>query len=150
MDTGSSSDTHMSFQVRPKTVLLSIAIMSLDETMNLPTVASYLGARTETVAQLARKGELPGAQIGKGWIFLREDVLRFLRNRIARETESRRAARVKEQSNSQQGDNAEAVAVATPRARTRRRELPALPELVGHTITKVGTPNRFLEDSHTA
>ena len=123
--------------------------MSLDETMNLPSVASYLGVRAETVAQLARKGELPGAQIGKGWIFLREDVLQFLRDRIARETEGRRAARVKEQVNHHE-DNAEAVAVAVPRARTRRRELPALPVLVGHAVTIAGKPDRFLEDSHSA
>lgn len=121
--------------------------MSLDETMNLPTVASYLGARAETVAQLARKGELPGAQIGKGWIFLREDVLKFLRDRIARETESRRAARDKEQVNPHHEDNFEVVAVAVPRVRTRRRELPALPAL---PITKAGKPDRFLEDSHSA
>lgn len=124
--------------------------MSLDETMDLATVASYLGARTETVAQLARKGELPGAQIGKGWIFLREDVLRFLRDRIARETESRRAARIKDQVNPQHEDKADFVAVAGPRARTRRRELPALPELIGHAVTKAGKPDRFLEDSHSA
>lgn len=138
------------FQLELTHLCFSIAIMSLNETMNLPTVASYLGARTETVAQLARKGELPGAQIGKGWIFLREDVLKFLRDRIAQETEGRRAAQVKEQVNPQDEDKAEVVAVAVPRARTRRRQLPALPELVGHAVTKVEKPDRFLEDSHSA
>ena len=124
--------------------------MSLDETMNLPTVALFLGARAETVAQLARKGDLPGTQIGRGWIFLREDVLKFLRDRIAQETESRRAARIKEQVNPQHQDSPELVAVAVPRARTRRRQLPSLPELVGHAVTKVGKPDRSLEDSHSA
>lgn len=118
--------------------------------MDLPSVASYLGARTETVAQLARKGELPGAQIGKGWIFLREDVLNFLRHRIARETEGRRAAQFKEQVNPQHENNAEAVAVEVPRPRTRRRALPTLPELIGNTVTRGGPPDRFLEDSHSA
>lgn len=67
--------------------------MNLEETMDLPAVAAFLGAKAETVAQLTRNGELPGAQMGKGWIFLREDVLIFLRERIAMETGARRAGK---------------------------------------------------------
>lgn len=100
--------------------------MMSNETMDLPTVAEYLGAKAETISQLARKGELPGAQIGKGWIFLREDVLAFLRNRIAAETEARRTAK---QGGEVQMSERVIQAVAVGQVRSRRRVPPLLPEL---------------------
>lgn len=123
--------------------------MSLDETMDLTAVAAYLGARVDTVAQLARKGELPGAQIGKGWIFLREDVLAFLRNRIAQETEGRRVIQTKMNIEAQQDNSAGLRAVVVNRGRTRRRELPALPELGTRETTKVAKSNNLFEDSYS-
>jgi hypothetical protein len=40
--------------------------------------------------QFARRDELPGTHIGKSWVFLREDVIAFLKNQIAKDTEQRR------------------------------------------------------------
>lgn len=48
---------------------------------------------SSTISQLERSGELPGTQIGKGWLFLREDVMVFLRERIERDTQVRRDKR---------------------------------------------------------
>lgn len=106
--------------------------MTTFETMDLQTAAAYLGAKAETISQLARKGDLPGAQIGKGWIFLREDVLDFLRKRIAAETEARRAMRDNE-SESVGKENDVAQPVAVLQTRTRRRALPPLPGLPSTT-----------------
>ncbi len=106
--------------------------MTTFETMDLQTAAAYLGAKTETISQLARKGELPGAQIGKGWIFLREDVLDFLRRRIAAETEARRALRESESEVlCKENDLTQPVAVL--KTRTRRRAPPLLPGLPSTT-----------------
>lgn len=102
--------------------------MTTFETMDLQTAANYLGAKAETISQLARKGELPGAQIGKGWIFLREDVLDFLRKRIASETEARRAAS-NNSSNRISNDDGSVQPVAVLQTRTRRRAPPLLPQL---------------------
>ena len=101
--------------------------MTLQETMDLSDVASFLGAKPETVAQLARRGELPGAQIGKGWIFLRENVVEYLRDRIMRDTLARRAAECKEPREVQDPD-ALRLAVAMPRSGNRRKLPPPLPE----------------------
>jgi len=102
--------------------------MTTFETMDLQTAAAYLGARAETISQLARKGELPGAQIGKGWIFLREDVLDFLRKRIAEETEKRRATRDSEH-NVLQKETEPVQPIAVLKPRTRRHAPPLLPGL---------------------
>lgn len=102
--------------------------MTTFETMDLQTASAYLGAKTETISQLARKGELPGAQIGKGWIFLREDVLDYLRRRIAAETEARRAMRESESEElCKDSDPPQPVAVLKTRTRRAPPLLPGLP-----------------------
>lgn len=93
--------------------------MSTDETLSVAQAALLLHAENETVMQFARRGELPGARIGKSWVFIREDVLAFLRARIAQETLERRDHRVKAPL---------AIAVTLP-ARKRRTVLPVLPTL---------------------
>jgi len=99
--------------------------------MDLQTAAAFLGAKAETISQLARKGDLPGAQIGKGWIFLREDVLDFLRRRIAAETEARRAQNIRNESTAEEDNPIEPVALLQNRA--RRRAPPPLPGLPSMT-----------------
>lgn len=60
------------------------------ETLGVSEAAAILYAETETVMQFARRGELPGTRIGKSWVFIREDVLDFLRARIVWDTLERR------------------------------------------------------------
>jgi excisionase family DNA binding protein len=94
--------------------------MNAPDTLNAAEAAAVLHADPETVLMLARKGELPGAKIGKSWVFLRSDVLEYLSNRVKQETELRRAARV----------DATPVAVMTMKLPSRRRQmLPVLPTL---------------------
>jgi excisionase family DNA binding protein len=61
-----------------------------NQTMNIQEVAAFCRAEPETIAQYARSGELPGTKMGKGWLFLYDDVIAFLRERIADETRLRR------------------------------------------------------------
>lgn len=95
------------------------------ETMDIHEVASLCRAEPETIAQYARAGVLPGTKMGKGWVFLHDDVITFLRQRIAEETQLRRA-----KTNGSKDENAVAV-LATPIARRRRTALPTLPTLPG-------------------
>jgi len=88
------------------------------ETLDVTEVAALLRAESETIMQLARKGELPGARIGKSWVFLREDVILFLKKQIAKDTDERRRQRA--------SISHTAVAVA-PAVKNRRKPLPILP-----------------------
>lgn len=103
------------------------------ETLDLEGVAVLFEAEPDTVVQYARTGELAGTRIGKGWIFLREDVLAFLRERIARETDARRAAhaQAKAEGPEQKSRTAPKVqgVLVERRPRTRRTQLPPLPTL---------------------
>ncbi|MGZ8302849.1 MAG: helix-turn-helix domain-containing protein [Telluria sp.] len=95
------------------------AMNSTDETLGVEEAAALLRAETSTVMQFARRGDLPGTRIGKGWVFLREDVIAFLRQQIASDTQGRRQ---------QASRTIVAVAVTPPRS-ARRSKLPILPVL---------------------
>ena len=43
------------------------------------------------VIEKAGKGELPGAKIGKSWVFLRSDMIHYLRSEIRRQQTERQA-----------------------------------------------------------
>ncbi len=91
--------------------------MSNQETLGVSEAAAILLAENETVMQFARRGDLPGTRIGKSWVFIREDVLAFLRSRIAQDTLERRHHHAK---------TPLAIAVERPK-RKRRTEVPVLP-----------------------
>ena len=94
--------------------------MNADVTLDTTEVAALLRAEPETVLQLARSGELPGARIGKSWVFLREDVVAFLKDRISRDTADRRL----------QHASITSFAVAFPVQKANRRTvLPPLPDI---------------------
>lgn len=94
--------------------------MNAPDTLNAVDAAAVLHADPETVLLLARKGDLPGAKIGKSWVFLRSDVLEYLSNRVKRETEQRRMACA---------SSAPVAVLAMKSPSRRRRMLPALPTL---------------------
>lgn len=94
--------------------------MLTPETLDIAEAAALLRAEAETIMQLARKGALPGTRIGKSWVFLREDVIAFLKEQISKDTEERRRRHA--------SLSPSAIVVATPR-KSRRTALPALPDL---------------------
>lgn len=61
--------------------------------LSVDDVAAMLAAETETIVDLAKSGDLPGTKFGKSWIFLAEDVHRFLKVRISNETFARRRSK---------------------------------------------------------
>ena len=61
-------------------------------TLDIFGAALFQRSRTETVLELAATGELPATIVDSNWVFLEEDLLNYLRSKIARETEERRKA----------------------------------------------------------
>lgn len=64
------------------------------EVLDAETCATLLKCSVGQVEELARAGDLPGVKIGRGWSFVRADLLAYLDERGRREAEERRAARV--------------------------------------------------------
>lgn len=99
-----------------------------NDTMTLDEAATALNIGTETARQLADAGVLPGCKIGQGWVFLRDDVLAYLRDEIRRQTNERRA---KAEVSRAQGESRKAPRVKTAAGAAgvrgaRRREKPDL------------------------
>lgn len=60
------------------------------DTINASQCAELLQCTTETVEELTRKGDLPGVKIGRGWIYVRADLLAYLAEKGRQEAEERR------------------------------------------------------------
>lgn len=76
--------------------------------------AQLLRCTPEQVEELARAGEIPGLKFGRGWMFVRDDLLAYLAEKARAEAEHRRAKR-------QPG------VLTMPKAKPRRRVPPPLP-----------------------
>jgi len=51
------------------------------DTLNLKEAASFLKIHPQTLRTRAIAGELPGAKIGKSWVFIKEDLAHVIRSR---------------------------------------------------------------------
>lgn len=93
--------------------------MTATDTINADQCAELLQCTTDTVEELTRKGELPGVKIGRGWIYVKNDLLAYLAEKGRIEAEERRQQFVKR------------CSTPAPLASTikpRRQTPPALPQ----------------------
>jgi excisionase family DNA binding protein len=52
-------------------------------TYTLKEAASFLKIHPDTLRERALKGTIPGAKIGKAWVFIEDDIARYLRSQYA-------------------------------------------------------------------
>jgi excisionase family DNA binding protein len=98
------------------------------KTYDINEAADFLKIDRSTALELACLGALPGAKVGRAWVFMEDELVAYLRDVTRKQTQARRA-------------QAEAVQVLDrvqreprPRRRGRSRPLPELPEL-GSQVT---------------
>jgi len=91
-------------------------------TFDLGQTADFLKVSSCTAQEMAASGELPGAKIGRAWVFLEEDLIDWLRGQIKIQQLTRQE---------QHPILSEVPLSPAPRMsrKTRRRTLPKLPEL---------------------
>lgn len=94
-------------------------------TLDLAACAEFLKIHRTTVLKLAASGELPGAKIGRAWVFLRTDLEAYLRGMIDSQREKRQAAVSKSLV------MPSPYIVIAPVKRSRRKAIPELPQLLG-------------------
>lgn len=85
------------------------------DTIDATECAELLRCKPCQVEEMARAGDIPGLKIGRGWLFVRADLLAFLAERARQEAADRRSKRAP-------GPKVESI-------RPRRRAPPALPVL---------------------
>lgn len=93
-------------------------------TKDLDQASDYLKVSADTMRELADAGTIPGAKVGKRWVFRVCDLDAYLADVIARQTEERRSAPLK---GVRQRVKTEVSEVREKRG--NRRVPPVLPEL---------------------
>lgn len=97
------------------------------KTLDIDECAEFLKVDRTTVMRLAGIGELPGAKIGRAWVFLQDDLVAYLRTKVNQQMRLRAAE--------QEIDEHLATAKASPMVvvpapkRTMRKSLPTLAEV---------------------
>lgn len=88
----------------------------MTEMIDSEECATLLKCTPEQVEELARQGEIPGTKLGRGWLFVRADLVAYIAERARAEAMERRAKR-----------SPRAPTPITVRSRPTRRAAPALP-----------------------
>lgn len=55
-----------------------------DETMDLYQAAAFLKLHWQTLRAKAKAGEIPGAKLGRRWVFIKSDLVSHLRSQYSR------------------------------------------------------------------
>ena len=53
------------------------------KTLNITEASQFLGAHKETVRRLVVHGKIPGVKIGKGWRFIEQDLVLYMRSQYS-------------------------------------------------------------------
>ncbi|NDI85125.1 helix-turn-helix domain-containing protein [Undibacterium crateris] len=69
---------------------ICIFLITMSDSLNIRQCADLLHVNESTVSEMAISGEIPGAKIGRAWVFLKEDVISYLRNEISKQTAVRK------------------------------------------------------------
>ncbi len=59
-------------------------------TYDIERAAKFLNISADTMKELAQNGVVPGAKIGKCWVFVDDDLADYLRKEVAKQTAERR------------------------------------------------------------
>ena len=112
------------------------------KTLDIIEAAEFLKIERTHALALAGKGALPGAKIGRGWVFIEEDLAEYLRAEVRSQQRERQHKAVID------GELEASVArnpsmVVSPRAAARRGKTPIRFDLSGYNDD--GTPKLLSE-----
>lgn len=96
-------------------------------TLDIVECAEFLKISKTTATELAAKGMLPGAKIGRAWVFLEDELIEYLRSETRNQQRRRQSdfEDSKKRVNSGIGDME--LYNVIKKSGSRRKELPKLP-----------------------
>ena len=56
----------------------------MNDTLTLQKAAEFLNIHPVTLADKARAGEIPGAKVGRAWVFIKIDLEEYIRSKYPR------------------------------------------------------------------
>jgi len=67
------------------------------KTLDIDECAEFLKVKSTVVSEMVGTGELPGARIGRAWVFLEEDLVDYVRTQIRNQRRERQSAQFEKQ-----------------------------------------------------
>lgn len=67
------------------------------KTLDIDDCAEFLKIGNAMVAEMVETGELPGARIGRSWVFLEDDLVEYVRNQVRHQRRERQAVLIEKQ-----------------------------------------------------
>ena len=58
------------------------------ETLGLQEAAAWLRCHPEELRRRAKAGEIPGAKVGRAWVFLHDDLVTYVRSRYPQQRQA--------------------------------------------------------------
>jgi excisionase family DNA binding protein len=98
------------------------------KTLDIMECAELLKIERTHALTLAGNGTLPGAKIGRAWVFLEEDLVEYLRTEVRKQMRERQAAAAVEQDLKASAERNPSM-VALPTKATKSRQRKPLPDL---------------------
>jgi excisionase family DNA binding protein len=104
-------------------------------TFDIDECADFLKVDRNTALKLAQQGDLPGARIGRAWVFLEDDIVEYLRVRVRQQMVARQNDNVIEKgfaSSAGKTPPTPSPLLMKRQHKGRARVLPTLPPLPEH------------------
>ena len=73
------------------TLLAPASIRWIVKTFDINEAADFLKIDRSTALELAKFGALPGAKVGRAWVFMEDELVAYLRDVTRKQTQARRA-----------------------------------------------------------
>lgn len=100
------------------------------KTLDIDECAEFLKINRTTASELAASGELPGAKIGRAWVFIEEDLVEYLRGKVRQQQRERQTdTDLSEKSRIKTINALTTLPTIKQSKRSRRNALPVLPVL---------------------
>jgi excisionase family DNA binding protein len=98
------------------------------KTLDVDETADFLKVDRTTVLNLAGTGGLPGAKIGRAWVFLLDDLVDYLRGEVRQQQRERQDRAARDAKSSMINLDPLVAGSRLVRGKGKLRALPVLPE----------------------
>lgn len=113
------------------------------KTLDITECAQYLKISKKTAFELALAGELPGAKVGRSWVFLEDELVLYIRSKTNEQQKERQSRSIQKSPKYERPKaDADIDFIASFNYQRRRRNIP--PDLSRYTLGEVHRSN---EDS---
>ena len=105
------------------------------DTLDIDACAEFLKINRATALELAGAGTLPGAKIGRSWVFLEDELTEYLRAETRKQMRERQAKATTAAELDAAAARNPSMVVTPPRRRGKERR--ALPDLSGYDLPQL-------------